>query len=178
MLSPEQDKWIAHLSDQDRINIIPFDPTAPVKFEAVKLKIVARLGKGQKVEHRGATSFGISGQDEIDIYVPVPEKGFNSLIAPLSSIFGEPHSLYPLNRARFVTQEDGKYITVFLINDSCDAWLNGVEFENYLISHPDVLNTYSQLKEAGDSLSVREYYRRKVEFINEVLALANKIKTP
>jgi hypothetical protein len=74
----------------------------------------------------------------------------------LPSIFGESHSLYPLDRARFVTQEEGKLITVFLINDTCAAWLNGVKFENYLKSHPDALDAYRQLKEDGDGLSVRE----------------------
>jgi GrpB-like predicted nucleotidyltransferase (UPF0157 family) len=178
MLSPEQEKWIAHLSEQEQIKIIPLDLTAQVKFEAVKKKIATVLGKEQRVVHRGATSLGISGQDEIDIYVPVSEKEFNSSIAPLSSIFGEPHSLYSLNRARFVTQEDGKHITVFLINDACDAWLNGVKFENYLRSHLDALDAYRQLKEDGNGLSVREYYRRKIEFINEVLSLADQIETP
>jgi GrpB-like predicted nucleotidyltransferase (UPF0157 family) len=178
MLSPNQDEWIASLSDEDRIKIIPLDPTADVKFEAVKQKIEAVLGKRQKVVHRGATSLGISGQDEIDIYIPVPEKEFNSFIVPLSTIFGEPHSLYPLNRARFVTQQDGKYITVFLMNNSCDAWLTGIKFENYLRSHPDTLDAYRQLKEAGDGLSIREYYRRKVEFINEILSLADKTEIP
>ncbi len=174
MLLPEQEKWIAHLSDQDRITIVPFDPTAQVKFEAVKQKIIAALGSDYRVEHRGATSLGISGQDEIDIYIPVPENEFNALLAPLTSLFGDPHSLYPLNRARFVTQEGGKPVTVFLINTACDAWLRGVKFENYLGSHPDMLDAYRRLKEAGDGLSVREYYRRKTEFINAILSLANE----
>ncbi len=169
MLSPEQERWIAHLSDTERIKIIPFDPSAQAKFEAVKGKIQAVLGTEQIVEHRGATGLGISGQDEIDIYVPVAEDTFDSLIAPLASIFGAPHSLYPLNRARFVTHEQGKEITIFLINVACDAWLNGVRFENYLKSHPDALEAYRLLKEAGDGLTVREYYRRKVEFINQIL---------
>ncbi len=174
MLTAEQEKWIAHLSDQDQISIVPFDPTAQHKFEVVKDQIRAVLGEGTRVEHRGATSLGISGQDEIDVYVPVPESQFNGLLPVLSAAFGPPRSHYPLERARFVTFVEGKHIDIFLINESCHGWLDGNRFDNYLRSHPDVLRRYCLLKEAGHGLSTREYYRRKLEFFNKILALADQ----
>jgi len=116
VLSPEQQKWIDRLSDQDLVVIKPFDPGAAGKFEAVRQKILAVLGVDVQVEHRGATSLGISGQDEIDVYIPVPEDAFEGLIAPLSAAFGEPRSHYPRDRARFVQIEDGKHVDIFLIN--------------------------------------------------------------
>lgn len=169
MLTPEQEKWLAHLSDQDHVTIIPFDPTAQEKFKAVKAKIQAALGDNIRVEHRGATDMGISGQDEIDIYVPVPEDRFNALLAPLTAAFGKPRSHYPLERARFVTFEAGKHVDIFLINDACQSWLDGNKFTDYLQSHPDALDRYRLLKEAGEGLSTRAYYRRKLEFFNEIL---------
>ena len=173
MLTPDQEKWIAHLSDQDRITILPFDPSAPLKFESVKQKIQAVLGSEARVEHRGATSLGISGQDEIDVYLPVPQDQFNALLAPLTAAFGRTRSHYPLERARFVTIEAGKHVDIFLINASSRGWLDGVQFEAYLKSHPAALERYCLLKEAGAGLSTRAYYRRKIEFINEILALSN-----
>ena len=127
------------------------------------------LGKNIQVEHCGATSLKISGQDEIDIYVPVPPADFNNYIPLLAEIFKEPKSHYPLERARFVTIEKGKHVDVFLINKECSGWLNGVKFEQYLKTHPETLKEYERLKESGDGLSTREYYRRKIEFINGVL---------
>lgn len=173
MLTPDQEKWIAHLSNDDQITIIPFDETSVEKFEAVKRKIQAALGKDIRVEHRGATSLGISGQDEIDIYIPVPECQFNAMLAPLATAFGESRSHYPLERARFVTFEDGKHIDIFLINETCDGWVDGLKFEAYLKSHPTTLNQYRLLKESGHGLSTREYYRHKIAFINEILSCAN-----
>lgn len=170
MLTLEQEKWIAHLSDENKIFITPFDSTAEEKFQRVKQRVQGALGTQTPVEHRGATSLGISGQDEIDVYIPTPEAKFNSLIDPLKGLFGEPRSLYTLERARFVTEEQGKHIDVFLINEDHDGWKNGVKFETYLKSHPEALEEYRQLKENGNGLSVREYYRRKIEFINEILA--------
>lgn len=169
MLTEEQEKWIVHLSDVDKITIIPFDPTAEEKFKKVKEKVQGVLGKKLPVEHHGATSLGISGQDEIDIYIPVPSSEFNSRIRHLRDIFGKPRSLYPLQRARFVTEEDGKHIDVFLINANHNDWGNLNRFESYLRSHPEALEDYRRLKENGDGLSGREYYRRKTEFFNEIL---------
>ncbi len=174
MLTPEQQRWVDHLSDTDTIKIIPFDPTAEEKFLEVKKRIQLVLGEEQTVQHRGATSLGISGQDEIDVYIPVHPHEFDSQIQPLTKLFGNPGSLYPLERARFETEIRGKHITVFLINQKSKALINGITFEAYLRSNPQALEEYRQLKELGAGLSIREYYRRKIEFINEILGLVGK----
>jgi len=171
MITPQQQKWIDHLNDKDRIVIKPYDSTTPEKFEAVKTKIQNSLGESIDVRHCGATSLGISGQDEIDVYIPVAPSKFNKLIPSLTQLFGEPRSHYPLERARFVTIENGKHVDVFLINKDSDGWLNGLKFEKYLKSHPKALEAYRKLKESGNGLSTREYYRRKIEFINQILDL-------
>lgn len=169
MITKKQQKWIDHLSDTDKIKIVPFDPTAEEKFQKVKQKIQDSLGKDISVFHRGASSLGISGQDEIDIYVPVPSAELNSSVEPLKELFGKPGSHYPLERVHFITEIDGKHIDIFLINEECEGWINGVKFDNFLRSHPDALEEYRKLKEDGDGLSGREYYKRKIEFFNMIL---------
>lgn len=169
MLSQKQEEWINHLSDESKISIVPFDPTSQAKFEKVKFAIQSKLGEKIKVEHHGASSLGISGQDEIDIYIPTSPKDFDGLLIPLAALFGEPRSHYPQERARFVTFEEGKHIDVFLINEEDDGWLDCLKFEHHLRTHPKALEEYRVLKELGDGLDTREYYRRKIEFINTIL---------
>lgn len=171
MLTPEQEKWLAHLSDSDTISMVPFDVTANEKFEQVRARIQTELGENVRVEHHGATSLGISGQDEIDVYLPVSQDGFESLVQSLKTIFGEPRSYYPSKRARFVTTEEGKHIDIFPVNEGSDDWKNLVKFENILRNNPTKLEEYRKLKESGNGLSTREYYRRKLEFINEILGI-------
>ena len=65
MLSQKQKEWVDHLSNDSKVKIVPFDPSSREKFEKIKIIIQSKLGKETKVEHRGASSFGISGQDEI-----------------------------------------------------------------------------------------------------------------
>ncbi len=169
MLTSEQQKWVDHLSDTDTISIVPFDQTAEEKFIFVKERIRSALGAYVPVEHHGAASLGISGQDEIDIYVPIPMEKFDAFLELLKELFGEPRSTYPLRRARFVTDVDGKHADVFLITESSDDWLRSIAFETHLKNHPDDLDAYRKLKERSAGLSVREYYRRKIEFINGIL---------
>ncbi len=169
MLTPEQEKWIARLSDIKTITIVPFDITAEEKFQRVRAKIQEALGQDVRIEHHGATSLGISGQDEIDVYLPVSPARFEALVEALKSRFGEPRSFYPLKRARFVTEENGKHIDIFPINEESVDWKNLVKFETILRSDPAKLEEYRRLKESGNGLSTREYYRRKLEFINKIL---------
>lgn len=174
MLNSDQQKWIDHLSDVDKIVIKPYDPTCIEKFEKVENIIQKNLGNEVELKHCGATSWGISGQDEIDTYLPVPEANFDKYIPKLEKLFGKPRSHYPLKRARFVTEIDGKHIDVFLINSETDGWTNAVKFESFLRKNPKWLDKYRRLKEDGDGLSVKEYYRRKIEFINSILKKIKK----
>lgn len=169
MLTQDQEKWVNHLSNDSKIKIVPFDPTAQEKFEKIKIAIHSKLGESVTVEHHGATSLGISGQDEIDIYVPVLAHHFDEILERLKGLFGEPRSNYALERARFVTSEAGKHIDVFVVNQEHHSWLDALKFENYLRVHPKALEEYRKLKESGHGLSTREYYRRKIEFINSIL---------
>lgn len=175
MITSDQQKWIDHLSDKDKIVIKPYDPSCNKKFEKVKCKIQSIFGNRTEIKHCGATSLKISGQDEIDVYIPVIKKDFNSYIPKLTKLFGELKSYYPLRRARFVTEIDKKHIDVFLINSEANDWINLVNFENYLRNNPKSLEEYKKLKEDGDGLNVRQYYTRKIEFINEILKKVEEV---
>ncbi|MDP3763389.1 MAG: GrpB family protein [bacterium] len=170
MLTQGQEKWINHLSDVDKIKIVPFNPMSQEEFEKIKSLIQSKIGPTVRVEHRGASYLGISGHNEIDIYVPVSESLFDNFIVQLSELFGEPHRVYPLERARFNAPDNGIRIDIHLVNKEHASWLNSEKFENYLKTHPETLEECRLLKEAGDGLSIREYYRGKIEFINNILA--------
>jgi GrpB-like predicted nucleotidyltransferase (UPF0157 family) len=68
-----------------------------------------------------------------------------------------------------VTSVDNTKVEVFVINNKSKSWLDGIKFEECLRNNPELLNAYKKLKESGDGLSTRKYYRRKIEFINSIL---------
>ncbi len=171
MLTLKQKKWISHLSKTDKIVIKPYDKSAPNKFKKVRKFIQERLGNKVLLEHHGATMFKISGQNEIDTYLPVEPEDFNGYIEKIKTIFGEPRSLYPMERARFTFVLGRKHVDIFLVNKKDKGWTNLVAFEDCLTKHPKALEEYRILKEKGNGLSVQEYYRRKDIFINRILKL-------
>jgi GrpB-like predicted nucleotidyltransferase (UPF0157 family) len=168
-LSKKQEAWLSHLSKNDVIKIVPFDQNAEEKFREIELCIKDKIGEDVEVKHCGASSLGISGQDEIDIYIPISKNKFDKFTEDLIELFGNPGSNYPLERIRFKTNIDGKRVDVFLINKDSDGWLNSVKFEDYLRDNKDYLKKYEKLKERGNGMNVQEYYRMKLVFINDVL---------
>ncbi|MBX7046154.1 MAG: GrpB family protein [Ignavibacteria bacterium] len=168
MLTEKQEKWVQGLSIESIISIVPFDESCHEKFERLKSFIQSKLGRQQPVLHRGASNLCISGQDEIDIHIPVPAKEFDNSIILLSELFGTARGYYPLERARFNTTEEGKKIEIFLLNEESPEYIKGKKFHEYLIDNPEVLEQYRILKESGNGLTTQEYYRRKLEFMNVI----------
>jgi len=105
MIKPEQQKWIDQLSDESIIKVIPFDPTSQEKFEKLRKRIYLNIGESTPFIHKGATMFGISGQDEIDTYIPIPLNIFDDYLVKLTKLFGVPKKVYPNDRAHFITRE-------------------------------------------------------------------------
>lgn len=169
MITPEQEKWINHLSDTNSVEIFPFDPESSTKFEEVKNEIQKILGIDSIVLHRGASSLGISGQKEIDVYIPMAEQEMESAVARLEKVWGKPKSMYPAERTKFLRNIRSTTIEVMVTNKDHKNWATGEKFYEYLKANPDALDGYRKLKEDCVGLSGRKYYRRKIEFINDIL---------
>lgn len=83
MLNKDVEAWLNTLSADKIITILPFDTTAEEKYQILKLRIQTVLGTHIPVVHRGATSLHISGQDEIDVYIPSHPDDFDDLFEDL-----------------------------------------------------------------------------------------------
>lgn len=172
MLTKEQLDWINHLSSEKKVEIFPYNPETKNVFKIIKAEILSFLPEC-KVYHKGSTALGISGQGEIDLYIPVSEHDFNVILSDLVEHFGKASSIYPLSRARFVKYFNNIKIEIFLINQDGDDWKNSEKFEFYLKNNKKYLKEYERLKQEYNGFSVREYYKNKIEFINKILNIIN-----
>lgn len=170
MLTPEQEQWINSLSER-LVVIVPFDERTERLFYKVKKDIQNLLGSEVIVEHVGASSFGISGQDEIDVSVVANKDKFDEYILKLETLYGSVQSRYD-DRARFEVKIEDKKIDLKIVDGQHPSYLKGKLFEKYLRSHPNELERYRILKEDANGQTIKEYYRRKVEFMNEILSKA------
>ena len=174
MLTPEQEKWVGHLSDTKKVLVVSFDPACEENFLIIKNELQNLLGRDQIVLHRGASALHISGQDEIDAYVPVLPYKYDATVGILKSKYGEPSSSYPLKRTHFATLVGEKHIDIFVVNMDDADWIDSESFYNYLLTHPDDLKNYEKLKENASGKSLREYYKEKIEFINRILDISRR----
>lgn len=168
MLTEEQKKWVAYLGDKKKVDIFPYNPKTKEVFKKINNEIKEFLG-GIEVLHCGSTVLKILGQGEIDLYISVLTKRFNSYLEKLVKHFEEPGNIYPLRRVRFVEYIDNIKIEIFLINKETDDWKNHIKFENYLKQNKKALQEYAKIKQESSGLTVQEYYRKKLEFINKIL---------
>ncbi len=169
MLTKPQQEWINTLLES-KIVIVPYDTRAERLFEITKNRVHKVLGNEVVVEHCGASSFGISGQDEIDVSILATQDVFDDYISKLEKEFGAVKSRYP-DRARFEVREEGKKIDLKIVDINHEGYKNAVFFETYLREHPEYLEKYRILKELCNGVTVKEYYRQKIEFINGILEM-------
>ncbi len=168
MLRLEQKQWLSNLSDTKTISVIPYNPKNRLVFNKIKKDLIDNIGN-VRVSLRGSTLLGISGQGEVDLYIPVAKKNFNIYLKKLMKYLGDPGSVYELRRVRFVKYIDDIKIEIFLINKNSKDWINGCKFENFLKHSPKYLNEYERIKKKYDGFSVRQYYTVKTKFINKIL---------
>lgn len=168
MLTKEQQKWLDHLSAIKKIAIVPYNPKTKEVFKIIKAELTKILGK-VRISHRGSTAMRISGQGEIDLYIPVCKKDFNDTVAKLVKYLGEAGSLYEYKRARFIKYIDGIKIEIFVINKNDSSWKTSIKFEKYLKGNSKALAEYERLKNRADGQSIRKYYTLKTIFINKIL---------
>ncbi|MFA6269892.1 MAG: GrpB family protein [Candidatus Paceibacterota bacterium] len=169
MLTPEQEKWVSHLNTTGRVEIFLYDEKAPEKFEQIKAQIQSAIGADFEILHRGASSMGISGQKEIDVYIPISAEQIEVLTPKMEAVFGKPKSVYTNERTKFLANVDGTKIEIMLTNKEHPSWINGEKFRDCLLANPETLERYKKLKEECAGVNCQQYYRKKIEFINEIL---------
>lgn len=172
MLTKADIKWLKHLSNSKKVKIVPYNPKVKKVFEKQKKEILDILETNIEVLHLGATGMSISGQGEIDLVIPVSLGRFDEVMEKIKKVYGEPRSFYPNNRARFHHRQDSIDIEIVVINQDSKGWKRNIAFENYLKKHPEALEAYRTLKESNDGIGTRDYYRKKIEFINDILEKA------
>ncbi|KXK09040.1 MAG: hypothetical protein UZ21_OP11001000093 [Microgenomates bacterium OLB22] len=170
MLTKKQQEWLEKLSDVDQVQIYPYNPAVKEIFQREKQTLLQLLGDSIDIYHMGASSLEISGKGDVDIYIPVEVGLFEPFLVKLKDSYGEPGSVSLQNRARFNIYREDIELEILLVNKDSEDWTNNRLFWNHLKENPSALIDYERLKESSGGMSTREYYRRKILFINEILS--------
>lgn len=167
------------------IQIVPYDPSWPRRFEAEAGRIAEGLGAwAVRIEHVGSTAVaGLAAKPVVDIQVSVPSLHSRELICePLARLgyvhvpVGDFDLVYPFFQ-KPSTWPSTHHVHVCEMGSEQEA--KHLAFRDYLRGHPREAEAYVELKRrlaalhSGTTLESREGYSLgKSEFVASVLARA------
>jgi hypothetical protein len=160
-------------SQENYLNKIPEDSIAEIKAWnpdasnfAKKLIEQIKQDSGLEIFWCGSLAMGISGQNDIDLYIFAEPKNFELHLPEIIKSLGKP--TYILNEKILWRIIKNSYkIDASLLSKNSKEVKHDLFFTESLKSNQDLLQEYILLKNPG--LSAREYYRLKNEFYNRVV---------
>lgn len=168
MLTSNQEKYLLTIPEDKVIFIKPFDP----RVKEVARNIISKIKEvlpGTKILFMGASALGIAGQNDIDITI-LSNGEFERHSNSLENLFGKPAKSNPtLVKWEFI--QDSFEVELYLNNTMSPILQEQIDTFNLLKNNQELLKEYEQIKLEADSLSFREYMRRKYEFFNKILGL-------
>jgi GrpB-like predicted nucleotidyltransferase (UPF0157 family) len=166
-------------AEEDRVEIVPYDPSWPVRFESEATAIRAALGDGfaYTVLHVGSTAVpSLAAKPIIDILLEVADRTrWPSLVAPLAGLGFVYWAENPDTRKMFFVKgmpPFGAGRTHHVHVHTPDATAALIRFRDHLRTHPEDAARYAALKR---ELAMRHptdrdaYTQAKAAFVHAVL---------
>lgn len=173
---------------KDRIELVPYNPVWPSRFEAEKQHLTECLPDDLlvRIEHYGSTSIpGMTAKPVVDMLVEVTNlerareqvpptleaQGYDYFWKSTDGDGQPPFYVWLIKR-----DETGQRTHHIHMIDAKSRLWEGLVFRDYLIAHPDVAEQYLQLKQrlarehSDDRIA---YTHGKGAFIRDVLARAS-----
>jgi GrpB-like predicted nucleotidyltransferase (UPF0157 family) len=168
MLTKDQKNYLKKIPLDKKVKIFPFSRKATKTAEGI-IQSVKDIYPDLEVKHMGASALGISGQNDIDIYVLSHPSNFDKYIQGLVKLFGQPlHKHETFIEWKF--DENGFNIEFYLTNPKSDSMKQQMAVFEILKNDKELLKKYESLKISMNGKSFKEYQRKKYEFFNKILA--------
>lgn len=167
---------------KNKVEIHPYDPEWPLRFEREKERIIRTLDPSPlPIEHIGSTSIpGMDAKPILDILLGVDHlTDFPRLTHPLAQAGYEYIPKPELENRRFFKKEerDGETYHLHLCEWEGQEWTEKLMFRDYLRAHPDTASDYKALKVKLSFLHKNDrslYTEKKEPFIHTVIENAKK----
>lgn len=166
------------------IEIVPYDPRWPARFERASRQILSVIGGYiKRIEHIGSTAVpGLAAKPVIDILIGVRSledaTSFLPPLAPLGYTYIPEHEeTFPERRYLHRILNGRHTHHLHLVEPESDFFRVQLLFRDYLRAHPDTAAQYGALKvQLAEKyhLDREAYTNAKSEFIKEVLHRAEQ----
>lgn len=167
MLTEGQKNYLAKLPPERAnrtIKINSYDPRTKEIAEAI-INRVKEIIPEADIRFMGSSSLGISGQNDVDIYIICP--------AELREAYSSKLSYVPLEKLqnKWKGSKDEIEISVYLSNSEDPKFKEQLDIFKILKNNPQILKDYKDLKRSMNGKTYKDYQIAKYEFYNHVLGI-------
>ncbi|MGY6270132.1 GrpB family protein [Achromobacter denitrificans] len=170
---PDEDPWVRGRPAPAPVDVVPYDPAWPARYEELAAAVREALGKeALDVEHMGSTAVpGLAAKPVIDIDLTVADPVREDAYVPALEAIGyvltvrEPswhqHRLLQLDRPR---------VNLHVFGPDCPENIRHRMFRDWLRSHDGDRDLYARAKlaAAGGMTQVMAYNKRKEATVREI----------
>lgn len=170
MLTEGQQNYLLKL-DPERANtpvfVNTFDPRTKVIAKEIMGKIKNEIPDAD-IRFMGASALGISGQNDVDIYIICPHDIKENYLFKLKPVFGEQI------KNKWQWEEEEIEVSVYLSDPTDQKFQEQLDIFDLLKNDHKILQEYEKLKEQMNGKSYKEYQVAKYEFYNRVLNITDQ----
>lgn len=169
MLTEAQTKYLATLSDEKVVHIVPFSP----RYKEMAERLIAEVQAHHpelEARYTGAAALGIAGQNDLDLDFMTSPALFPTYLVTFVELFGEPR-VQNTGVAAWSFEREGIEIDLWLSDPASESSQEQWQIFEILSTNPALCKEYEQLKLQFDGKSYKEYQRAKYEFYNRLLEL-------
>ena len=168
MLTEGQKNYLAKLPPEraeEIITVNPYDHKTTEVAEEIISQIIATLPEAD-TRFMGASALGISGQNDVDIYILCSPEMKDVYLSKLTPVFGEQV------KNKWQWFKEGIEVSVYLSDPSDYKFQEQLKIFEILKNTPEVLREYELLKQSVSRKTYNEYQIAKYEFYNKTLGLS------
>lgn len=168
MLTEAQTNYLATLSDEKIVHIVPFSSS----YKEMAGQLIAEVqAHHPEIEARytGAAALGIAGQNDLDLDFMTSPEHFLTYLPTFIELFGEPR-VQNTGVAAWSFTRDGIEVDLWLSDPASESSQKQWQIFQILSSNAALCKEYEQLKLQFDGKSYKDYQRAKYEFYNRLLS--------
>lgn len=167
MLNQNQLKFIKNIPIGKKVTFQPYDPEIKIIANDIINKIKKVLPKAN-IKFMGASALGISGQNDIDIYILEKPEMYNEYVPLLEKEFGNRVANTSLYEWTFIV--NNYEVTIYLDDPVKETTNDQIKVFEILSKNLELLKEYEDIKTKAAKSGMREYQRQKYEFYNNILS--------
>lgn len=166
MVTKDEEDFLSKQKDRI-VSVKPFNPNCRKVSQDIIKKILS-VSPDANVRHLGASSLGLSGQNDVDLYVLSKPEDFDKYLPGLIKLFSETvWRKYDSNAWKF--KQDGIEVELYLTDPTSKPMKRQLGVYEALKSNRTLQKEYEALKEKFNGKSWLEMQKAKYEFYHKIL---------